>query len=69
MPKETRSHVDSKGRAYFKNTGRYNEVTKAALNSIRNDASAAVKQENLAPKGNKTAAAITTKAAMKELGW
>jgi hypothetical protein len=67
MPK-TKSHV-SKGHAYFKHTGRYNEVKTSAKNGVVNDAPTAKKQKNLAPKGKKSAAAQTLKNAWAELGW
>jgi len=68
MPTSAKSHVKN-GRAYFKNTGRYNEATKSAVNGMINDAPSAAKQKNLAPKGKKSAAATTTKKVLSELGW
>jgi hypothetical protein len=67
MPTTKKSHVKD-GHAYFKNTGRYNEVTKKAIGTVENNAPSALGQKKLAVGGNKTAAAITTKKIWEALG-
>jgi hypothetical protein len=71
MRKSTiRSYVSpTTGQAFYKSTGRYNEVTKAARNTMKNDAPSALKQKGLSPKGNTSAASQSLEAALQELGW
>lgn len=69
MPKAAnRSHVNSNRQAFYKHAGRYNEVTKDASGRIKNDASSALDQKDLAPAGNQSAAAITLRNVEEELG-
>jgi hypothetical protein len=69
MQKVTKSYATTRGHAYYKHTGRYNEVKKEAQNSMNNDAPSATKQKNLAPKGQNSAASQTLSAVVEELGW
>jgi len=69
MPKKTNSYVTKSGQAYYKFTGRYNEVTKDAIGQVNNDASDAKKQRNLGPNKSKKASATTLKRVSDELGW
>jgi hypothetical protein len=55
MPSTTKSHVKN-GHAYFKNTGRYNEVKTSAKDSVNNDSSSSLIQTNLASKGDMSSA-------------
>jgi hypothetical protein len=64
-----KSHANSSGHAYFKHTGRYNELTRDSINRVNNDSSKASVQKKLARKGKNSAAAKTTKHVIKELGW
>ncbi|HWC57482.1 MAG TPA: hypothetical protein VG621_00810 [Candidatus Paceibacterota bacterium] len=66
MPTHTKSFATRDGRAYFKHTGTYNEFLKKQV-KFRGGPSAK-KQKNLAARGDKTAAAITTNRVAKELG-
>lgn len=68
MPNVTRSHVKN-GHAYFKKTGRYNEVSKKALNGFINDAPSSLKQKKLVRSGKNSASAITLRNVRLELGW
>lgn len=65
--KKHRSYVDNNGNAYYRRTGRYNEVTREATGMFPGGGSNELNQHNLAPKGPNSAAAITTRKAFLEL--
>jgi len=68
MPTKTRSYATNDGRAYYRNSGRYNEFTKKAKEKFINGSSSSLKQKSLAQAGNNTGAAISTNKAKNELG-
>lgn len=68
MPRTTKSFATKDGKAYFKNTGRYNEFTKTAKNKFRNDAPSSMRQRNLAQSGKHTGAALSANNVKRELG-
>lgn len=53
----TRSHFDEHGNAHYANTGRYNEVTIGAVNSVDNHSTSAYRQ-NLVVESPNSAAVI-----------
>ena len=68
MKKITRSHFRN-GQAYYKFTGRWNEVTKSAIARFPGSGTSSLKQKNLTKAGKNSAASITTRKVLKELGW
>lgn len=63
-----KSYATTRGHAYFKNTGSYNEVTTEAISGVNNHAPKAIKQKRLSRKGRNSAAAKTIKNVVQELG-